>query len=211
MVFLNHRHNFVGLATSFTFPTGLLISLISLYSDVISIVPLTRAPKTLPALHCWRNFPRLCILHHTSQPILPPASSRKSLNSKTGSTSWEVPRSPWCRSGKAPGAGEQPSSQAGTHTGEWHSCCSSWSGASPTVQEEQTAWPIHSSIPSALSLAGTSAHNRPLSSQSSLHTLQLLKVALGTTVQGKTSEKQSKLVYFGPLAAIYGWPLQFPW
>lgn len=120
---------------------------------------------------------------------------------------------------EAPGAGqEKPLGQVSSpparlaHTQESGTAAAApGAGASPTVQEEQTAWPIHSSIPSALSLAGTSAHNRPLSSQSSLHTLQLLKVALGTTVQGKTSEKQSKFVYFGPLAAIYGWPLQFPW
>lgn len=87
------------------------------------------------------------------------------------------------------------------------------------LEQEQTpvspggAHSLGQSIPAFKVLSALQGHQfttTELSPQSSFHTLELLKVTLGITVQGKTREKQSKLVYFGPLATVCVWPLQFP-
>lgn len=182
-------------------------------------MPLTRAPKTLPVLHLLRKLPQPLHSPPDNTPCPPtsieqPISEQQNRINILGSTT--LARSPRKSLGQVRypmGRSVTPPARlAHTHRGVWHGCCSSWSRAKPLfLWEEQTAWPVNTSIPSALSLAGTSAlHNKTLSPQSSFHTLELLKVTLGITVQGKIREKQSKLVYFGPLAAICVWPHQFP-
>lgn len=167
-------------------------------------MPLTRAPKTLPDLHLLKKLSHPLhsppdITPHPPTSIRHPVSEQQNKSNILGGTT--LARSP-----------RKPLGQVSIPPARLpHTRGCGAAAAAPGVGQEQTAWPINTSIPSTLSLAGTSApNNRTLSPQSSFHTLELLKVILGITVQGKTRGKQSKLVYFGPLAAICVWPLQFP-
>lgn len=157
----------------------------------------SQAPKTLAALHLLKKLPQAL---HCPPDVTPcPPTSIKSLNSKTGSRSWQgstLAKSPR----KPPGQVSNPLGRSVTPqpgTGVWHSCCSSWNRGKPHfLREEQTAWPINSSVPSALSLARTSAHNnRTLSPQSSLRILELLKVTWNYC-PGKDQRKTIKVGLF---------------
>lgn len=122
-------------------------------------MPLTRARKTLPALHWLKKLPQSL---HSPPDITPhPPIKQQICEQQNRINILEAPHEPG-----APGSplsvslGRLITPQLGWHTGVWRSCCSSWSRSKPQfLREEHTAWPVNTSIQSALSLAGTSVHN----------------------------------------------------
>lgn len=109
---------------------------------------------------CWRDT-----FYHTfsvlANPIPRPPIKQQICEQQNRINILEAPHKPG-----APGSplsvslGRLITPQLGWHTGVWRSCCSSWSRSKPQfLREEHTAWPVNTSIQSALSLAGTSVHN----------------------------------------------------